>query len=394
MKFYPEGHLIDKAENKASMQTPAALSDAMRDGKILEARSIICDNEHNLIVDLKCMRGIIPREEGALGIREGTVRDIAIISRVNKPVCFIITDFIRDAFGRITAVLSRRKAQERCMAEYIAGLTCGDVIPVRITHLEPFGAFADIGCGIVSLLPIDAISVSRIDHPKERFTVGMDIRAVVRMKDENRITLSHRELLGTWTENAERFRVGETVAGIVRSVESYGIFVELTPNLAGLAELKENVHAGQQASVFIKSILPNRMKVKLVLVECFDYTYKPEPTILISSRILRPSAQSTLRRCLRDLGQQKAVCTDIFLPGRPPFYVPLKDICLNGCDYFASLSLDFSSPLFFALSSMTYLPSLKSQTYEPPAFILPSSISSEIGSSILLRIALRSGLAP
>ena len=64
MKFYPEGHLIDKAENKASMQTPAALSDAMRDGKILEARSIICDNEHNLIVDLKCMRGIIPREEG------------------------------------------------------------------------------------------------------------------------------------------------------------------------------------------------------------------------------------------------------------------------------------------------------------------------------------------
>ena len=173
MKFYPEGHLIDKAENKASMQTPAALSDAMRDGKILEARSIICDNEHNLIVDLKCMRGIIPREEGALGIREGTVRDIAIISRVNKPVCFIITDFIRDAFGRITAVLSRRKAQERCMAEYIAGLTCGDVIPVRITHLEPFGAFADIGCGIVSLLPIDAISVSRIDHPKERFTVGI-----------------------------------------------------------------------------------------------------------------------------------------------------------------------------------------------------------------------------
>ena len=177
--------------------------------------------------------------------------------------------------------ISVASANDACtaMAEYIAGLTCGDVIPVRITHLEPFGAFADIGCGIVSLLPIDAISVSRIDHPKERFTVGMDIRAVVRMKDENRITLSHRELLGTWTENAERFRVGETVAGIVRSVESYGIFVELTPNLAGLAELKENVHAGQQASVFIKSILPNRMKVKLVLVECFDYTYKPEPPV-------------------------------------------------------------------------------------------------------------------
>ena len=277
MKFYPEGHLIDRAENQAAMLNAAALSDAMRDARILEARSIICDNEHNLIVDLKCMRGIIPREEGALGIREGTVRDIAIISRVNKPVCFVVTDFIRDAAGRITAVLSRRKAQERCRAQYISGLTRGDVIDVRITHLEPFGAFADIGCGIVSLLPIDAFSVSRIDHPRERFTVGMDIRAVIRAKEENRITLSHKELLGTWTQNAERFRTGETVAGIVRSVESYGIFIELTPNLAGLAELRENVRAGQQASVFIKSILPSRMKVKLVIVECFDYDYKPEP---------------------------------------------------------------------------------------------------------------------
>ena len=122
MKFYPEGHLIDRAENQAAMLNAAALSDAMRDARILEARSVICDNEHNLIVDLKCMRGIIPREEGALGIREGTVRDIAIISRVNKPVCFIITDFIRDAAGRITAVLSRRRAQERCLAQYISGL--------------------------------------------------------------------------------------------------------------------------------------------------------------------------------------------------------------------------------------------------------------------------------
>ena len=266
MKFYPEGHLIDKAENKAGMQTPAALSDAMRDGKILEARSIICDNEHNLIVDLKCMRGIIPREEGALGIREGTVRDIAIISRVNKPVCFIITDFIRDAFGRITAVLSRRKAQERCMAEYIAGLTCGDVIPVRITHLEPFGAFADIGCGIVSLLPIDAISVSRIDHPKERFTVGMDIRAVVRMKDENRITLSHRELLGTWQENAARFRAGQTVTGIVRTVTDYGAFIALTPNLCGLAETDGRLRPGQAVCVFIRAILPETLRIKLTVL--------------------------------------------------------------------------------------------------------------------------------
>ena len=96
------------------------------------------------------------------------------------------------------------------------------VIPARVTHLESFGAFADVGCGVVALLPIDAISVSRIDHPRERLAPGMDIRTVVRAIEGTRITLTHKELLGTWAENAAQFHAGETVAGIIRSVEPYG----------------------------------------------------------------------------------------------------------------------------------------------------------------------------
>ena len=61
----------------------------------------------------------------------------------------------------------------------------------------------------------------------------------------------------------------------MRSVESYGIFVELTPNLAGLAELREDVHVGQQASVYIKSLIPERMKVKLIIVDAFDCEEPP-----------------------------------------------------------------------------------------------------------------------
>ena len=138
----------------------------------------------------------------------------------------------------------------------------GDIIDAKVTHLEQFGAFVDIGCGIISLIPIDMISISRISHPKDRFYVGQNIKAIVKSIDENRISLTHKELLGTWEENVASFEAGETVSGIIRSVEEYGIFVELTPNLAGLAELKSGVSPGQQASVFIKSMLPDKMKVK------------------------------------------------------------------------------------------------------------------------------------
>ena len=61
-------------------------------------------------------------------------------------------------------------------------------------------------------------------------------------------------------------------------MEPYGIFVELTPNLAGLAEPREGVQPGQQASVYIKSMIPDRMKIKLILVDAFDASYQlPEP---------------------------------------------------------------------------------------------------------------------
>ncbi len=273
--YYPEGKLIGTTENLNAMQSLASITEAWHEGRILEAKAIVCDCSHNLIVDLGVIKGIIPREEGAIGIREGTVRDIAVISRVNRPVCFVITDLRKNEMGKTIAVLSRRIAQERCMDEYIRQLIPGDVIDAKVTHLDSFGAFADIGCGIVSLIPIDSISVSRIDHPRERFRVGMDIKAVVRSFEGNRISLTHKELLGTWEENAARFDIGETVAGIIRSVEDYGAFVELAPNLAGLAEMKDNIRAGQQASVFIKNIIPSRMKIKLIIIDTFDYDYCP-----------------------------------------------------------------------------------------------------------------------
>lgn len=267
--FVPEGVGFLTPENQNYIASEHALKEALRTGRILEAKAVRCDREHNLYVQFPEIQGIIPREECALGIREGSVRDIAILSRVNKPVCFVVTGFSKKG-GENVATLSRRAVQEKCMEQYISKLVPGDVIDAVVTRMEPFGAFCDIGAGISALLPIDAISVSRIPHPNVRFYTGQQIRVVVRGIDElGRITLSHKELLGTWEENAAKFSAGETVPGIVRSIEKYGIFVELTPNLAGLAEYVPGVSPGDAASVYIKSIHPDRMKIKLILVDHF-----------------------------------------------------------------------------------------------------------------------------
>ncbi len=269
--YTPEGATLLTQRNQHFTATLSGLEEAMKQEAIVEAICTLCDSSHNLIVDFGFARGIIPREDGAVGISDGSTRDIALISRVNKPVCFKIKEL-----GSVIR-LSRREAQEECLEKYISRLNCGDIIPAKITHMEQFGAFVDIGCGVPSLIPIDMISISRIAHPKDRFCVGQDIKGVVRSVENGKITLSHKELLGSWAENADSFCVGETVTGIVRSVESYGIFVELSPNLAGLAELKDGVYAGNIVSVYIKAIIPEKMKIKLIIVDRFPSREAQQP---------------------------------------------------------------------------------------------------------------------
>ena len=283
-RYLPEGELA---------RCPVSVSEAeeyIRNRTIAEALCVLCSGEHDLIVDLGFIKGRISRCEGAVGIEDGNTRDIALISRVNKPVAFIITGFETDSSGNTVAILSRRLAQQECIENYISYLRCGDIIDAKVTHMEQFGAFVDIGCGISSLIPIDLISISRISHPSDRLYIGQNIKAVVKSIENGKITLSHKELLGTWQQNADNFHIGETVTGIVRSIESYGIFVELKPNLAGLAELKPNITVGSKVSVYIKAIIPEKMKFKLIIVDTFEYMQKerpPEPDYYITSGSLK-----------------------------------------------------------------------------------------------------------
>ena len=136
-----------------------------------------------------------------------------------------------------------------------------------------------MGCGIAAMVPVEFLSVSRISHPSDRVRPGQKILAAVKSVDRERrrFTLTLRELLGTWPENASFFAPGETVRGIVRSVKDYGAFVELSPNLSGLADLRPGLAPGDGVSVYIKSIRPERMKIKLQIIERLPPPAAPEP---------------------------------------------------------------------------------------------------------------------
>ena len=244
-------------------------------GEIFRAMCVKCDEFHNLHVDLGDAAGIIPREEAAIGIAEGIAREYAVLSRVGKPVSFQVTGL--DSRGE--PVLSRRAAQLEARDYFLNALHPGDVIPAVVQSAADFGVFCDVGCGFTALMRIDRCCISRLRSTRDLFSPGQEIFAAVLSVDDSEglLNLTGRELLGTWEENAARFRQGQTVTGTVRSVMPYGVFVELTPNLSGLAELQEGYAVGDSVSVFLRAILPEKHKIKLNLLEKLPAPLPPVP---------------------------------------------------------------------------------------------------------------------
>lgn len=256
--YSPEGLYADPP-------SPDALHRGANTQEIFRAMCVKCDEYHNLHVNLGELRGIIPRDETMPGISNGMAKEYSILSRVGKPVCFQVMDFAADG----TAILSRKAAMLDARSFFLNTLTPGDILQPRVVSTADFGVFCDLGCGYTALMPIQRCCISRLDDTSLLFHSGQQICAVVlEIKDqEAQIVLSGRELLGTWEENAKHFRQGQTVTGVARSIMPYGIFVELTPNLSGLAEYMPGITPGDSVSVFLRAILPEKHKIKMNILE-------------------------------------------------------------------------------------------------------------------------------
>lgn len=268
-QYLPEGYIPQSRPSwdYATLQQAAACC------TFIQATVLFCDDARDLHIDLFPYEGLIPCGEASLAGREG--REMDVLHLVGRPVISRVIGRLPD--GRW--LLSRAEAQRQAQAWMLGNLTLGDIIPAVVTGIAPYGAFCDIGCGLPALLGIENISVARISHAKQRLHIGQKLFAVIAAIDRQncRIALSHKELLGTWKENADRFLPGQTVQGIVRAVKPYGIFVELTPNLCGLAEKSDLYRVGDHVSVFIKSILPQRRKIKLTILDRFSGSALPTP---------------------------------------------------------------------------------------------------------------------
>ena len=146
----------------------------------------------------------------------------------------------------------------------------GDITRGTVKSIKPYGAFIQMENGKTGLLHIEDISIGRIKSPEERLKIGQKIDIVVKSIDSenNKINFSYKELLGNWEENVKDISQGTIVKGKARDIEKHknGIFIEIKPNLIGMAEYKPGIVYGQDVEVYVKKIIPEKKKIKLKIL--------------------------------------------------------------------------------------------------------------------------------
>lgn len=243
----------------------------MQDEQVIDVNILSIDEDFSLHCSFTDdIQGIIPREEVSCTLDEetGEVKEKECTNKVGKRVQVQVKDIIEKGENKYKVILSKRAVEHKVRKWMYMHLKPGMKLKGFVRNITQFGVFIDVGAGVTGLLKIEDISVVRIMHPNERFKLGQRVEVLVKRfdRDTGKIEFTYKELLGTFEENIKGIREGEVVEGIVRAREKNGIFIELKPNLVGLAEHRSGVEYGQKVLVHVKRIIKEKKKIKLIIV--------------------------------------------------------------------------------------------------------------------------------
>ena len=215
------------------------------------------------------IKSMIPRDEASSIVGEdGHVEERHIINKKGKILKVCIKDILKDNDGNITLICSKKELELKVRKWMYMHLKPGVKLRGIVVGLKDYAAFVDVGGGVTGILKLHDMSDSRLTNVSDMFKLGQRINVVVKKydRDTGRIELTYKELLGTFEENVKEFKEGDIVEGIVRNRIKSGVFVELKPNVIGIAEHVNGIESNQKVLVSIKKINLEKKKIKLVII--------------------------------------------------------------------------------------------------------------------------------
>lgn len=203
---------------------------------------------------------------------------------VGRTERFLIKEYSTAArrFVVSRADLQRREREVKAV-ELWETLAVGDVKTGKVTSIQDYGCFVDIG-GVDGLVHIKEMQWSRLEHPSELVSAGEEITVTVTSmdKEKKRIGLSMKSAeADPWKLLGVDIKENEIVTGEVTRIERFGAFVEILPGVEGLVHVSEISHTqhvrhprdvvepGQKVQVMLQKIdhVARRVSLSMKAVE-------------------------------------------------------------------------------------------------------------------------------
>jgi small subunit ribosomal protein S1 len=119
----------------------------------------------------------------------------------------------------------------------------GTKVHGRVVSLTDYGAFVEIEEGVEGLIHVSEMSwTKKIRHPSKVLSVGDEVEAVVLSinPESKRISLGMKQLESNpWDVIAQKYPVGTTIAGKIKNITDFGIFIGIDEGIDGLVHISD-----------------------------------------------------------------------------------------------------------------------------------------------------------
>ena len=279
---------MSESENKDLLEALNSVK-TVEVGDVVKGEILAFDDQKQVIVGIEGtgVEGVVPARELTSGVDEGAYKvgdelDLVVISKIGS-----------DKEGGSFLLSQRRLAARKVWDDIEKKFEAGETIKAPVTQVVKGGLVVD--AGVRGFIPASMVSDHFVEDLNQYKGQELELKIVELEPSENRLILSHKEIVQQEREankkaDLDKLVVGDVVEGKVARLTNFGAFIDLggVDGLVHVSEISfervgkpsDVLKVGQDVKVKVLAVDPEKDRISLSIKQTL-----PQPWDNITEKV-------------------------------------------------------------------------------------------------------------
>ena len=279
---------MSESENKDLLEALNSVK-TVEVGDVVKGEMLAFDDQKQVIVGIEGtgVEGVVPARELTSGVDEGAYKvgdelDLVVISKIGS-----------DKEGGSFLLSQRRLAARKVWDDIEKKFEAGETIKAPVTQVVKGGLVVD--AGVRGFIPASMVSDHFVEDLNQYKGQELELKIVELEPSENRLILSHKEIVQQEREAnkkavLDKLVVGDVVEGKVARLTNFGAFIDLggVDGLVHVSEISfervgkpsDVLKVGQDVKVKVLAVDPEKDRISLSIKQTL-----PQPWDNITEKV-------------------------------------------------------------------------------------------------------------